>query len=222
MAAKRKLTFLHKNGLSIVFTLLTIITLGGQALTGWVEFNKDLANKHSREINFLPYLRSGHFIEATFENWESEFLQMALYVILTVKLRQIGSSESKPLEGKQEVDREPTAHKNAPWAVKKGGIILSIYKYSLSIAFLLLFLISFCLHVFGSLETYNIDQALDGKPQETVGQFLLNSKLWFESLQNWQSEFLSVLSIVVLSIYLRQIGSPESKPVDAPDMETGG
>jgi hypothetical protein len=218
---KKRLTFLHKNGLSIVFGLLTLLTLGGQALTGWFEFNKDLLEKHGKEVNFLHYLGSGHFIEATFENWESEFLQMALYVILTVKLRQIGSSESKRLEGKEEVDREPKAHKDAPWAVKQGGFILAIYKYSLSIAFIVLFLISFGLHVAGSLETYNIDQALEGKPQETVSQFLLNSKLWFESFQNWQSEFLSVLSIVVLSIYLRQIGSPESKPVDAPNMQTG-
>ena len=146
---------------------------------------------------------------------------MALYVILTIKLRQIGSSESKKLDEPEEVDREPKPHKDAPWAVKKGGIILTIYKNSLSIAFLILFLLSFMIHVDGSLKSHNFEQQLQGKPIETVGQFLLNSKLWFESLQNWQSEFLSVLSIVFLSIYLRQHGSPESKPVDAPDMETG-
>jgi hypothetical protein len=221
MVVKKKHSFLYKNGLSIVVTILTIVTLGGQAVTGWFEFNKELLEKHVKQVTFPEYLTSGHFIEATFENWESEFLQMALYVILTVKLRQIGSSESKKLDEKEEVDREPKAHKDAPWAVKKGGIILKIYKNSLSIAFLLLFFISFCLHVHGSLESYNLDQALEGKPLETVGQYLLNSKLWFESFQNWQSEFLSVLSIVVLSIFLRQYGSPESKPVDAPDMETG-
>lgn len=221
MAVKPKRSFLYKNGLSLVFLLLTLITLGAQALTGWVEFNKELIEKHVPEINFWPYLGSGHFIEATFENWESEFLQMALYVILTIQLRQIGSSESKKIDEEEEVDREPKAHKDAPWAVKKGGIILKIYENSLSIAFLLLFLISFCFHVHGSLEEYNLDQSLKGKPLETVGQYLFNSKLWFESFQNWQSEFLSVLSIVFLSIYLRQKGSPESKPVDAPYMETG-
>jgi len=221
MAKTKKHSFLYKNGLSLVFLVLTVITLGGQYVAGWKEYNKELVEKHIEEIPFGQYISTGHFIEATFENWESEFLQMALYVILTIKLRQIGSSESKKLDEPEEVDREPKPHKDAPWAVKKGGIILTIYKNSLSIAFLILFLLSFMIHVDGSLKSHNFEQQLQGKPIETVGQFLLNSKLWFESFQNWQSEFLSVLSIVFLSIYLRQHGSPESKPVDAPDMETG-
>jgi hypothetical protein len=221
MIQKSKHSFVYKNGLSIVFVLLTVITLVGQAITGCLENNKYRAEKHAEPLDFVQYLSSPHFVEATFENWESEFLQMALYVILTVKLRQIGSSESKKIDGTEEVDREPKAHKDAPWPVNKGGMILSIYKNSLSIAFILLFLASFALHVKGSLESYNLDQQFQGKPLETLGDFLLDSKLWFESFQNWQSEFLSVLSIVFLSIYLRQHGSPESKPVDAPHMETG-
>jgi len=221
MVRKGKYSFLYKNGLTIVFSLLTIITLSGQYAVGWIEYNKELVKKHVQEIPFSEYVSTGHFVEATFENWESEFLQMALYVLLTVKLRQIGSSESKKIDEEEEVDREPKPHKDAPWPVNKGGFILTIYKNSLSIAFLLLFVISFWLHLSGSLEVYNIEQRLDGKPIETAGQYLFNSKLWFESLQNWQSEFLSVLSIVFLSIYLRQQGSPESKPVDAPHMETG-
>ena len=221
MIKKNQHSFIYKNGLSIVFILLTVITLFGQAITGCLENNKDLAEKHAEPLNFRQYLSSPHFIEATFENWESEFLQMALYVILTVKLRQIGSSESKKIDDKENVDREPKAHKDAPWPVKKGGLLLAIYKNSLSIAFIILFLASFALHVKGSLASYNLDQQLQGKPLETLGNFLVDSKLWFESFQNWQSEFLSVLSIVFLSIYLRQYGSPESKPVDAPYMETG-
>ena len=221
MVNKSQHSFLYKNGLSIVFVLLTLITLVGQYITGWKEFNKELVEKHVDQLAFGQYLSSGHFIEATFENWESEFLQMALYVILTIKLRQIGSSESKKIDEQEEVDREPKAHKDAPWPVRKGGLALLIYKNSLSIAFVILFLLSFLLHVHGSLLSFNMDQRLEGKPEETFSQFLLNSKLWFESFQNWQSEFLSVLSIVFLSIYLRQYGSPESKPVDAPYMETG-
>lgn len=221
MVRKSKASFIYKNGLSLVFIFLTAVALGGQAVFGWFEYKKELIEKHVEQISFSQYLTSGHFIEATFENWESEFLQMALYVIATIKLRQIGSSESKKIEGGEEVDREPKPHKNAPWAVKQGGFILKIYKNSLSLAFIILFLISFCLHVHGSLKSYNFNQQIEGKPVETVGEFLLNSKLWFESFQNWQSEFLSVFAIVFLSIYLRQQGSPESKPVDAPDMETG-
>lgn len=213
-------SFFYRNGLTIVFIILTVVAMLGQAYSGWREHNKELVEEHSHELNFSEYLTTGHFIEATFENWESEFLQMAMYVILTVKLRQLGSSESKKLDEKAEVDRVPQPHEDAPWPVKKGGFILTLYKNSLSIAFFILFLISFSLHAYGSLANYNVEQKLKGLPTETVSEFLVDSKLWFESFQNWQSEFLSVASIVFLSIYLRQYGSPESKPVDAPDWET--
>jgi hypothetical protein len=138
-------------------------------------------------------------------------------------LYQKGSSESKDPDKEEEVDREPNPkRKNAPWPVKKGGIILSIYKHSLCYALSLIFLLSFFLHWYGSLKDYNEEQALKGMPLETFSQYLGNSRLWFESFQNWQSEFLSIFAIVVLSIFLREKGSPQSKPVDAPNMETGG
>ncbi|HMG89475.1 MAG TPA: DUF6766 family protein [Chryseolinea sp.] len=108
-----------------------------------------------------------------------------------------------------------------PWPVKKGGVYLSIYKNSLSIAFATLFLLSFVLHVYGSLNNYNEKQTLKGKPAESWNEYLVSDTFWYESFQNWQSEFVAVLSIVVLSIFLRQKGSPESKPVDAPNEETG-
>ena len=146
---------------------------------------------------------------------------MALYVLLTVSLRQIGSSESKKMEGKEEVDREPQVHSKAPWPVKKGGIWLSIYKNSLSIAFALLFLISFVLHFYGSLKGHNEEQSDKGLPPDQWNEYIASSRFWFESFQNWQSEFLAVASIVLLSIWLRQKGSPESKPVDASYDETG-
>jgi hypothetical protein len=146
---------------------------------------------------------------------------MGMYVLFTVWLRQKGSAESKDLEKKEEVDRKPTPGPDAPWAVNKGGWWLKIYSNSLSIAFFLLFLFSFVLHFIGSRGHYNIEQAALHKPLASVSEYLVNSKLWFESFQNWQSEFLSVAAIVFLSIYLRQWGSPESKPVDAPHMETG-
>ncbi len=214
-------SFLYRNSLTIVFLLLLIITLMGQAYTGWREHNEELAEKGGAILAFWPYLLSNHFLEATFENWESEFLQMTAYVWLTVWLRQQGSAESKDLDKQEEVDREPTPHPDAPWPVKKGGIWLSIYKNSLSLAFLLLFMVSFVLHFKGSRGNYNVEQQAMGKATESVSQYLLNKRFWFESFQNWQSEFLSVAAIVFLSIYLRQKGSPESKPVDAPYSETG-
>jgi hypothetical protein len=214
-------SFWKKNSLSIVILSLMIIFLFMQAYTGWKEYNNERTEHGLTAIALAAYLTTGHFVQATFENWESEFLQMALYVLLTVSLRQKGSSESKKLDEKEDVDREPVPHKNAPWPVKRGGIWLKLYSNSLSLAFIVLFLISFALHFSGSFTNYNEEQALKGLPPEPWTKYLTNSKFWFESFQNWQSEFLAVASIVLLSIWLRQKGSPESKPVDAPYSETG-
>jgi hypothetical protein len=211
------------NGLSIVFLLLFIISLCGQAVTGLKQHNQEMQEEGGQQLAMSQYLTSGHFLQATFENWESEFLQMALFVILSMLLYQKGSSESKDPDKKEEVDRNPNPRrKNAPWPVKKGGIILNIYEHSLCYALSLLFFLSFLLHWYGSLKDYNEEQLLKGIPTESAMQYLGNSRLWFESFQNWESEFLSVFAIVVLSIFLREKGSPQSKPVDAPDSETGG
>jgi hypothetical protein len=211
------------NGLSIVFLLLFIISLCGQAVTGLKQHNQEMQEEGGQQLAMSQYLTSGHFLQATFENWESEFLQMALFVILSMFLYQKGSSESKDPDKKEEVDRNPNPRrKNAPWPVKKGGIILNIYEHSLCYALSFLFFLSFLLHWYGSLKDYNEEQLLKGIPTESAMQYLGNSRLWFESFQNWESEFLSVFAIVVLSIFLREKGSPQSKPVDAPDSETGG
>jgi hypothetical protein len=214
--------FLYHNGLSIIFVVLFLISIVGQFYTGMNEFNKDRLEHQLIPVSQSTYFLSGHFLQATFENWESEFLQMALFVLLTISLRQKGSSESKKCDGKEEVDREPDPRrKNAPWPVRKGGLILKLYKNSLSLALLLLFLLSFLLHFYGSFNDENYQLALDGLPRETWSHYLVDSRFWFESFQNWQSEFLSVFAIVILSVFLRQKGSSQSKPVDAPDTETG-
>ncbi|WP_129715884.1 DUF6766 family protein [Pedobacter sp. SYP-B3415] len=218
---KKKYGYLYRNGLSIAFILMFLVTLAAQALTGYKEHNQMLAEEQQPEIGFSAYLQTGHFISATFENFESEFLQMALYVLMTVKLRQLGSAESKKLDGPEEVDREPVPGKDAPWAVKKGGWILKLYSNSLSIAFVMLFLFSWGMHFYGSLVDYNVEQQAKAKPVVSALAYLAEPRFWFETFQNWQSEFLSVASIVILTIFLRQKGSPESKPVDAPDLETG-
>jgi hypothetical protein len=217
----RKQSYFYRNGLTIVFLSLFIVTLAAQALTGWKQHNQDLSEEHAQEIGLGTYLQSGHFISATFENFESEFLQMSLYVLLTVSLRQIGSAESKQLDSPEEVDREPQISPDAPWAVRKGGWILSIYKNSLSICFGILFFSSWVLHLYGSWQNHNVEQLAKHLPKESISAYLGQPEFWFETFQNWQSEFLSVASIVFFTIYLRQKGSPESKPVDAPDMETG-
>lgn len=218
----RKTGYFYRNGLSIVFILLFVGALIGQAFFGWKEHNEHLKEMLHPPLAFWNYLSSGHFFSATFENFQSEFLQMTLYVILTISLRQQGSAESKDLYNKEEVDREPDPQREgAPAAVKAAGWRLYFYQRSLSLAFVVLFLLSWIGHLYGSFREYNMDQALLGKQQLLLTEFLLEPKFWFESFQNWQSEFISVASIVILSIFLRQKGSPESKPVDAAHSETG-
>ena len=214
--------WLRDNGLSLVFILLFILAMAGQAITGWKVHNEEREEDGKSPISLTAYFNSGHFIQATFENWESEFLQMAVFVVLTISLRQKGSSESKKLEGEEEVDREPDPNKkDAPWPVKKGGWFLKIYQHSFTLVLLLLFILSFILHFHGSFKDENEQLALKGLSPRTIPEYMVDPRFWFESFQNWQSEFLSVFAIVVLSVFLRQKGSPQSKPVDAPDSETG-
>jgi len=219
--SKSNRSWLYKNGLSVFFLFLFVFTLGGQALTGWHEHNTELQELGAAKISLTSYLSTGHFISATFENFESEFLQMMLYVLLTIHLRQIGSAESKKIDEPEEVDRIPVASKDSPWPVKKGGWILWLYANSLSLAFAILFLTSWALHLYGSWESHNTEQRLKGMAEESIISYAGGANFWFETFQNWQSEFLSVASIVILTIFLRQKGSPESKPVDAPHLETG-
>lgn len=220
MASRAQHSFFYRNGLSITVLLLMATALAAQFLTGWQEHNNELALEGAPPMAKADYLFSGHFIQATFENWESEFLQMAVYVVLTIGLRQQGSAESKKLDGDEEVDREPQPHPDAPGPVKHGGWQLKVYQNSLSIAFAVLFILSFILHFYGSLKDQNSENKLRHKPPVTWTEHITDSRFWFESFQNWQSEFLAVGAIVLLSIWLRQKGSPESKPVDAPHMET--
>ncbi len=219
----RSQSFFYRNGLSIVLLVMMFVFWTAQFIAGWKDHNHELMEHQQSKLTAVEYLRSGHFISATFENWESEFLQMAIYVLLTVWLRQKGSAESKKLEaeGEEEVDKTPQVTPDAPWPVRKGGIWLKLYNNSLVIAFTLLFLLSFFLHFKGSLMDYNEEQLIKHQAVLTAKEYLGEAHFWFESFQNWQSEFLAVASIVLLSIWLRQKGSPESKPVEAPYSQTG-
>jgi hypothetical protein len=214
---------LRNNGLSIALTILFLIALAGQAIAGLKYTNHQRQDHGEPPMTFGAYLRSPEMLEATAENWESEFFQMGVYVFITVFLFQKGSIESKKPEGGNKSDREPDPSRpGAPWPVKRGGLVLAIYKRSLTLAFVLLFLASFIAHAIGGAGVFNKEQIEHGSTEfVSVLGYMRTSRFWFESLQNWQSEFLAVLSIVVLSIHLRQLGSPESKPVDAPHGETG-
>lgn len=214
----------RENGLSIALFSLFFISVVGQYFTGWTEYNEDQKAHNQPEVTLTGYLGEGHFIEAIFENWESEFLQMGMYVILTVFLYQKGSSESKKPGTINRVDvipSEDSLDENAPSLVKRGGFALKIYQNSLSLIFFLLFFISFYLHAYGGAKEYSNEQMAHNQTPVTTMEYMATSRFWFESFQNWQSEFLSMGLMVVLSIFLRQKGSPESKPVDAPYFETG-
>ncbi|MDQ3179092.1 MAG: hypothetical protein M3Q33_01090 [Acidobacteriota bacterium] len=216
--------FLRNNGLSLAMFGLFFFSLVGQYLTGFEEFNENQLEHGQTVETYIGYFGEGHFIEAVFENWESEFLQMGMYIILTVFLYQKGSSESKTPDTIDAVDiisENSSQRPNAPFPVKRGGILLKLYENSLGIAFFTLFAISFLLHGVGGAKVHNSDQLAHGREQISTAEYFGTSRFWFESFQNWQSEFLSIGAMVVLSIFLRQKGSPESKPVESPHSETG-
>ena len=221
----------HRNGwvrnskLAYVCFGLFGLFLLAQSLTGWRAYDADQReHEDASTVGYVRYLTTGHFVEATFENWESEFLQMAAFVLLTAFLVQKGSAESKK-EHDDPADEDPTNHAadpTAPWPVHRGGLALKVYENSLLIAFVGLFALSLLGHALGGAREYSAEQVAHGGSAATAARYVTTSTFWFESFQNWQSEFLAVGTIIVLTIFLRQRGSPESKPVHAPHDQTGG
>jgi hypothetical protein len=214
---------LRDNGLSLTMLGIFLALLLLQSITGWRVSNAEDVEHDQPTQGYARYLRSGHFAEAVFENWESEFLQMGAYVAFTAFLIQRGSPESKKPEGDPaDADpREAADDPKAPWPVRRGGLVLTLYEHSLSSALLLLFLVSFLGHVLGGHAEYNEQQVAHGEAPVSLWSFMTSAQLWFQSFQNWQSEFFAVFALAVLGIFLRQRGSPESKPVAAPHTQTG-
>jgi hypothetical protein len=211
---------------SLTLTMLGLFTVcaAGQVLTGWGDYNDTSLAHGGPAVDFATYVTLGHLWEALFENWESEFLQMCAFVVLSAYLLQVGSPESRRPGAHELVDADPRDFRHAPdapWPVRRGGWILRLYEYSLGGALFLLFLVSFVGHLVGGWAEQNAEHRLHGEPAITLLGYATSSRFWFESLQNWQSDFLSVGAMVWLGVYLRQRGSPESKPVHAPHAETG-
>jgi len=217
-------TILRDNGLSLVLFGLFLLFLGGQSVAGMLEYNQE-AQEHGRAtLSYLTYLTTGHFAEAVFENWESEFLQMAAYVLLTTFLYQRGSSESRKPDEENPQDADPQEARgqaDAPGPVRSGGWRLKLYEHSLSLALLLFFALSWLGHAIGGAREYSREQVSHGEEAVSVLEYIGTSRFWFESFQNWQSEFLAVFALVTLSIYLRERRSSESKPVAAAHAHTG-
>jgi hypothetical protein len=203
--------FLRDNGLTVALSALFIFSIAAMGLTGWKAHNSFLLEHSAAPLGLLSYLQSGDFASAVFENWESEFLQMAAYVILTAFLFQRGSAES----------RDPDGEEDSPSTPPPSGLAGFLHAYSLGIALTGLFIASFILHLWGSYRAAVAEAMLHRVPQHSLITHLGDMGFWFESFQNWQSEFLATAALVVLSIVLRFRGSPESKHVNASNSETG-
>lgn len=212
--------WLRDQSLTLVMLGLFVIFFLGQAVSGHLAYNQEQLAHCQAALGFWAYMGSSHFLEALFENWESEFLQMGLYVLLTSFLYQRGSSESKDPD-QPEADETPKTPGPAPWPLRRGGWIARLYEHSLAIALLSLFAFSITLHAIEGTKAFNQEQLAHGQAPLAAWQFVANPEFWFQSFQNWQSEFLAVASLILLSIFLRQKGSSQSKSLTAPNEETG-
>jgi len=218
--------FLKENSLSIVFLALFLAALVGQAIAGHADFNDNAVSHGHPTISLGRYVVSSDFGAAVMENWQSEYLQFTLFILLTVWLLQRGSPESKELdkagrESDQSQKVGPYAQQNSPRWAKLGGIRRTLYENSLVLVMGTFWLGTWLAQSVTGTAQYNAEQ-LDHQ-QDPVGwsHYITTADFWESTLQNWQSEFLAVGSMAILAVYLRQRGSPESKPVGAPHGATG-
>lgn len=217
---------LREQGLTLAFSALLLLALVGQALTGQASYNDQAADTGLPDMSLLRYVTSSQFAVDVAENWQSEYLQFLLYILLTVWLVQKGSPESKPL-GRQgrESDKDqkvgPHALKDSPAWARVEGWRRTLYSRSLGLTMGVIFLLSWGAQFIAGRSAFNADQIQDLQAPLSWGEYLMAPDFWNRTFQNWQSEFLAVASMVVLSIYLRERGSPESKPVGEPHASTG-
>ena len=217
---------LRNNGLSLFFGLIFLLALLGQALTGHALFNEEQVASGLEEISFGQYLVSSNFAVDVSENWQSEYLQFLLYIFATIWLVQKGSPESKelnepgPESDKEQLVGEYSNAKSPKWA-RVSGWRRTLYSNSLGLTMGLIFILSWLVQSIAGNSNYNQEQIQNFQQPVSWGEYIASPEFWNRTLQNWQSEFLAVGSMVVLSIYLRQRGSPESKPVGSAHDDTG-
>jgi hypothetical protein len=218
--------FVRENSLSIFFLVIFLASLAGQAIAGHAQFNHDELLHGGNAISLGRYLTTSQFAADVAENWQSEYLQFTLYILTTVWLLQRGSPESKPLdkpgresEEEQKIGRHADA-RSPRWA-RTGGVRTAIFSNSLLIVMTTIWLLSWLAQSIAGASAYNADQLDHQAATVSWLSYLGTSDFWDRTLQNWQSEFLAVGSMAILSIYLRQRGSPESKPVGASHEATG-
>jgi uncharacterized protein DUF6766 len=219
-------TWLRDQSLSLFFLAIFFAAVLGQSIAGHSVYNQEQVSHGSEPLSWLSYVFSSHFGEAVLENWESEWLQMALFAIAGIYLFQRGSVESKqPGEYGFESDQKEKiggfAQQNSPRLAKLADWRTGLYAHSLTIALTSIFLLSWLVQsLTGWTEYNNEQQEHDDAPVSWI-RYVTLPDFWEKTLQNWQSEFLALGTMTVFTIYLRQRGSPESKPVGSPHTETG-
>ena len=219
-------TFLRENGLSVFFAGLFGATLVAQSFAGQHQHNADQSLHGDPSASWWEYVRSTDFWGSVMENWQSEFLQFTLFIAATIWLLQKGSNESKELDqaglesdARQRVGRH--ARPDSPWPARVGGLWARVYENSLLLVMGSIFLATWAIQSLNNWRAFNEEQLAHQQATVSWGSYLARADFWERTLENWQSEFLAVGSIAVFSVYLRQRGSPESKPVGARHDETG-
>jgi hypothetical protein len=202
--------FIKTNGLSIVLFSLFVVFLVGQSVAGFLFYNEQQASHGAAQIGYWQFLGSGTFLNGIFSNWQAAILQLASLIIFGVFLVQRGATHSRK-------HREPGPKDRSTIGSARNWM----YRNSLSLAFLALFAISFALHVLTGAAAYNEQRALSGQPALSSLDFFFSAKFWFSTLQTWEAEYFAIGVYMILSIFLRQEGSPESKPVESSNEETG-
>jgi hypothetical protein len=218
--------FLYENSLSLGFLALFVLSLIGQSIAGLYEFNDHQTAHEEPTVSYLRYVASSDFGADMLENWQSEWLQFWVFAVATVWLVQKGSNESKRLgdQGLEDDKKQrvgPHAPQNAPRWAKVKDWRLTLYSNSFLVVMGFIFLATWIAQSFAAWTVYNDEQRTHDETTVSWGEYMGSADFWERSLQNWQSEFLAVGTMVVFTIYLRQRGSPESKPVGAPHEETG-
>jgi membrane protein implicated in regulation of membrane protease activity len=214
------------NALSLFFLVAFLLALAGQSIAGNADYNANQITDGGAPVSWISYVSSSDFAVDVAENWQSEFLQFFLYIFVTVWLVQRGSPESKkPQESGAESDERQkvgahTTEESPPWAAA-GGWRTALFSRSLGLLMGALFLLSWMAQSIAGLTAYNADQLADYQDPVNWTGYVTSADFWNRSLQNWQSEFLAVAAMAVFSIYLRQRGSPESKPVGESHAATG-
>ena len=216
---------LKNNGLTLFFSGLFLVSLVGHSVAGWRSFNEEQQAHDSPTLSYGRYVVSSDFGEAVVENWQSEYLQFTLFIFATVWLVQRGSNESKkPEDIGLESDAKqligPHAQRNSPVWAKIGGWRTRVYENSLLLVMAAIFFGAWAAQSLTGWTLYNQEQADHGEPAVSWAGYLARPDFWEKTLQNWQSEFLAVATMAIFTVYLRQRGSPESKPVGAPHDET--